>query len=874
MRVRSLAALAVAASIFIVPARAQDADGEFRNGVAAFEEGRFEDAEKHFRAVLQSRPSHEQALRYRDEAGYHFWVQVLARGGRLATVAKRMLAAAEQEAIRQRQDPERLRADLRNLWSNDFMEEIESAERLVALYGHYVVPEVAEVLADRRDDEKIVRVIHLLARLGDEATLAVIELLESDTVALQQNAAIALGYSQDVRAIPPLKRLMQKSEDPHVREAAQASIARIQGPDFATPEYYARIAEEYYRHNPLFLINRYSEYVVWKWRDGRLNHSVVPRWRWNEEVAEEYCYDGLSVDPENQVLWTLLLSAYAQEWTEIEESLRVAQQIEDRGLELDAAEVEQMKEMQGKLAKVRMLVSSRGSETVLSALGKALADQNAPVAVFMLERLQELDLDPALLAGGGNVTYLPPAESGASTPAPVAPQPQPQPARQPEPARQPDPVREPEPEPVREPEEPSREPEEPDEPEEPSREPDEPPPPGEEEGPKPPRRTRRVSQAPTGPGTGAPQGPTVRTKVERFGYRGPASTNNQHALGAAGSTKDHPAGGAAFSAALAYGDKRVRYAAAISAAHLNPPQAFGNSDRVMINLIDALGESGQRVILVVERDPNHRNRIVGLLRELGYMAFGVEQGRDGIARARSFPSEDLIIVSSELNPEGQGADPVEVQFIDALQDDYRTKPIKIMILSDRTGDMQPLVDAGKALDVIEPSIDRATLADKLTKAFGNEADERDEKARSNKIAERAALAIASLDRHHTIFQIASAAQALAENVKRESGRPDPVRLACLKAISAIGPAASGACLNVLVSEFKDSVNAVEVRRALATAIGDCVAGQTISGDTFQVLKAALQEEDEGVWTAAGYALGKAKLTGAQSAEVFNEQRLD
>ena len=862
-RAFKLAGLLLAAmALWVAPARAQDADSEFRNGVAAFEEGRFEDAEKHFRAVLQSRPSHAQALRYRDEAGYHFWVQVLARGGRLGTVAKRMLAAAEEEAIRQRQDPEKLRADLKNLWSDNFMDEIEAAERLVALFGHYVVPEVAEVLADRRDDEKVVRVIHLLARLGDEATLAVIELLESDDITLQQNAAIALGYSQDVRALPPLKRLMARTQDPHVREAAQASIGRIAGPDFATPEYYARIAEEYYRHNPLFLINRYSEFVVWKWKDNRVNHTVVPRWRWNEEVAEEYCYDGLSVDPENGVLWTLLLSVYAQEWTEIEESLRVAQQIQDRGGELDAAEVEQMKEMQGKLAKAKMLVASRGSDTVLAALGKALADQNAPVAVFMLERLQELDLDPAALAGGGSVTFL--------TPAPQAPQPVARPAEPstPPPARPAEPTEKPA-EPVKEPE-PTRVP---DEGEKPTDEGEKPTDEGEKPGePAKPRRTRRVSQLPTQP---APRNPAIGTRVERLAYRGPASTNNQNALGVAGTTKDHKTGGAAFSAALDHdNDKRVRYAAAIAAAHLNPPVAFPNSDKVMVNLVDALGESGQRVVLVVERDPAHRNRIVGLLRELGYMAFGTETGRDGIARARSFPSEDLILVSSELNPEGQGADPVEVQFIDALADDYRTKPIKIMILSDREEAMKPLVDGGKALDIVPTSIDRATLADKLTKAFGNPADERDEKARSNAIAERAALAIAQLHRHHTQFQIAAAAPALAENVKRESGRPDNVRLACLKAISAIGAQASSACLTVLVTEFKDSVNPVEVRTALATAIGDCVASQPISGDVFQVLKAALQEADESIWKAAGYALGKAKLTGAQAAEVMNEQRLE
>jgi len=863
-------------------ARAQNADAEFRDGVNAFEEGRFEDAEQHFRNVIKSKPGYEQALRYRDEAGYHFWVRVLARQGRLATVAERILKLAEEAAVRERQDQQTLRRELQGLWSNDFREEFETKERLIAKYGHYVVPEVVDVLSDRREDEKIVRVLALLARLGDEATLAVAELLESDEATLQQNAAIALGYTHDVRAVPPLKKLAQSAEDPHVRDAAESAIAQIEGPDYSTAEYYTRIAEEFYRENALLLGNRYSEHVVWEWRNGRLTPRVVPGWRWNEELAEEFVYEGLSVEPDNQALWTLLLNVYAQEYVEIDESLRVAQQIQDRGGDVDRDELGQMRNLQRQLDKVKMLVASRGPEALFSALGKALEDQRAPVAVFLIERLQELDFDTALLGSGGTVTYLPPAETGGGQP---AAQPSPAPATQPSPSPSPSPVEQPQPSPVEQPQPSPVEDDDPwaeddpfedDAPPPPEDDPwaeddpfedDAPPPPEDDDEPERPSRTRRVSQA-------DPQ-PPVRNRVERFGYREPQG-NNAGALGALGTTGDHPTGGEAFAAALGYGDKRVRYAAAIAAAHLNPPEAFSNSGQVMVNLIDALGESSQRVVLVVERDQHNRNRIVGLLRELGYMAFGVETGRTGLVRAKSFPGEDLIIVSSELNPGGSGGEPIEIQFIDELREDYRTAPIKTMVLTpyDRVDEMQTLVDEGRALDVITPEIDRATLADTLDRAFSSPEDERDEKARSDAIAERAALAIAQLEPGHTVFDIAQAGPALAQNVKRASGRPDRVRLACLQGISAVGPAARSVALDVLVTEFRDPINAVEVREALATAIGDVVQGQSLPGDTFQVLKAALGEDDERIWGAAGYALGKANLTGQQALEVFQEQRLE
>ena len=61
--------------------------------------------------------------------------------------------------------------------------------------------------------------------------------------------------------------------------------------------------------------------------------------------------------------------------------------------------------------------------------------------------------------------------------------------------------------------------------------------------------------------------------------------------------------------------------------------------------------------------------------------------------------------------------------------------------------------------------------------------------------------------------------------------------------------------------------------ALFDLARDAQSLDTVAG-SLAALKAALAEEDERIWRAAGYALGKAKVTGAQSLEVFNEQRLE
>src|SRR5947209_1971947 len=125
-------------------ASAGEPDEEFRAGVKDFEEGLFEKAEGHFREVLKSKPSDEQARLYRDEAGYHFWVQVLAKGGNLETLGKRLLAAAERGAIRDRQDDAKMDAALKRFDSDDFMTQMEAQEEIIAVHGHYIVPKLVE----------------------------------------------------------------------------------------------------------------------------------------------------------------------------------------------------------------------------------------------------------------------------------------------------------------------------------------------------------------------------------------------------------------------------------------------------------------------------------------------------------------------------------------------------------------------------------------------------------------------------------------------------------------------------------------------------------------------------------------------------------
>ncbi|MBI3722579.1 hypothetical protein HY251_01285, partial [bacterium] len=198
----AIAALLVVASgssgatlSFLGTVQAAEPDEAFREGVRAFDEGRFEDAEKAFREVLKAKPSDEQARLYRDEASYQFWVKVLARGGNLAVLGQRILSAAERGAKRDRQDPAKIKRVIDLFMADDDKEhdlatQMGAMEEAIALHGHYIVPYLVDALGQRREDDKRVRVIGLLARLGEEGVLALLQCLKSGEALTRQNAAI------------------------------------------------------------------------------------------------------------------------------------------------------------------------------------------------------------------------------------------------------------------------------------------------------------------------------------------------------------------------------------------------------------------------------------------------------------------------------------------------------------------------------------------------------------------------------------------------------------------------------------------------------------------------------------------------------------
>ncbi|MBI4575751.1 MAG: HEAT repeat domain-containing protein [Planctomycetes bacterium] len=811
-----LAAAAVAAlALMAGPRVSAQGDAEVRQkfgeGIRLFEQGRFDEAYAAFEEALARDPSADLALELRDEAGYALFVEMLASEHEgLPSVARKLLRLAEQAEQKDRADPTRIRNLLDELRSSDFRTQYLAREKIIATVGHYVVPFAVDALGDRREEEYRVRVIDLLVAMSSDAVLPVIELLDSPDSYTQQNAAVVLGHIRDWRAVAPLKALTElPGVSSHVVDEARTSLRKVTGEDpgrlKAAKEYFLADAKRYYLDDATIVVNRYKECVVWKWTDGELKSRVVPRYAYNDELAEECCYDGLATDPAYEPLWAQLLGVHYAQLAEVETILEVSQDRRDAGAEVPPEAITELEEAEHRLSKVRAINYSRGRLLLYQTVAMAMADGMGPVAVKAIEAIRDLkvDIDADLPGGRSARSPLPPPDEGEGGDAPTRR-----------------------------------------------------------------RRVRRPAEEPAEPpAESEPAGPEPAPRPEARPDPGEAPRPQPRPVAP-------PSRGVAPAQplvdALQYeDDKRVRYAAAECLAALSPRRSFSDSELVVTNLIDALGESGPRVVLVIENDINVRNKMLGLLRDLKYLALGAETGAAGIARARAFPSEDCIIVSEGLSRRDE-RDVMAFDIIEALHEDYRTQTIPVVVLTDRKSMRRvQAAYADKAQQVIADDIDRAGLGSILNEVFDTDAFRRDAKARSVKVARAGAEALAGMDPEHPVFAPRTAVPALVDAIQRT---PDEVRI---PAMHALGRLQDRQAVPALVRIFEEASNSRAARIAAADAMGEVIkADGSIPPSAYSALTAGLSEKDRGINEAAGAALGKATLQPNSCLDIFKKERIE
>lgn len=331
--------------------------------------------------------------------------------------------------------------------------------------------------------------------------------------------------------------------------------------------------------------------------------------------------------------------------------------------------------------------------------------------------------------------------------------------------------------------------------------------------------------------------------------------------------------------ALVAPERRVNYAAAIAALLMSPKRSsLANADKVAALAAQAASERAVRQVLVIDANDEVRTKLVLELAHSKYVAAGESSGWEGIARAKSSPTLDVVVVAATLDdvdrtvPSRRHYSSLAV--IDELQADVRTKNMKILVRVDDTP--ENAAEAVKKLfqdkygDAVAGFLSTPIVAAAALEAIDAAADKVElnpDRERANKLAVKAASALAKTDFSCASFQLGVAVEPLVEAATGADSSPE-LKLAAVQALGNIRMGGSGALAKVLAAGEGDALKV-----AAATALGQVLSAVDGAPEDVDGLIAASKAGGD-LGKAALAALGQVRnMTPAQRNAAFNEHRL-
>ena len=214
---------------------------------------------------------------------------------------------------------------------------------------------------------------------------------------VRQNVIRILGEIGYAHAVPYLKKLLA-SPDIHddtgaVAEEALTRIARRTGRPFqaSAPDDFIRLGEQFYNEQGSLAADpRRPSANVWYWRDGFVDAVVVPREVYGSVMAMRCAEETLRLEPAREEAIALWLSA------NIRREARL-------GMDVESGEIiEEDADPTRPAAFPRAVYFSRaaGPRYCLDVLGRAVRDQDTPVALGAIAALRTVGGESSLVGSG------------------------------------------------------------------------------------------------------------------------------------------------------------------------------------------------------------------------------------------------------------------------------------------------------------------------------------------------------------------------------------------------------------------------------------------------------------------------------------------
>lgn len=379
---RSLLVFSTSLLFSASPLLAQDAKTAFEEGVRLLRLNQDEEALAKFREAVSANPTNEEAYQLWRETQSQVWAAMMEKEN-FAKVATHFLRLAQLERERLSADADQIQALVKKSLAADYGERSAANAELMSKHGEYAVPYLVDALGNADNDAEQSYAILALDRIGRAATLPLLAVLESESPLLRRNAAAALHYIEDTRALPALIHLAKSDEDAAVREVASRAVAKLgASTDGGAVASYLGHCDALLTGDARLLRDGDIRPVLWSWQEGKLVARAVPAAIFPYELAKDFAYRALTVDPQSEAAVVALTRSYSAV------KAVVANSNGDEALASVAAQIPQIDDA----------MFAAGPSVVRAAYAANVKDGLVPAAKETLDVLAKIE-DPNDLSG-------------------------------------------------------------------------------------------------------------------------------------------------------------------------------------------------------------------------------------------------------------------------------------------------------------------------------------------------------------------------------------------------------------------------------------------------------------------------------------------
>ena len=383
LRKRTITAILTIAVLAVTTAFGQTLEDNWNDFLHYTKIGRFDLAKGYAQAVLNSEPDPVELLALSEDnrAGVEILKRVvdLAPDPQLVDLTSKVLTIIEQGMFIRRSDPKIIIEEVKRLSTTDRGWWI--AVKRLRNAGEYSIPFMLDAIADSSRKQEWKDIKRALPEIGRDGIRPLVAALQSDDTAIKAEIIKALGGISYPQALGYLKYVMEQDHSTELRSLAAQSIKKIDPEALNAPAalLFYRLAESYYYHAESLQPAEDANFAnIWFWDivGKRLLREKVGRSYFNELMAMRACEWALKADPAFGWAIGLWQAAY---------------------FKAESTGVDMPNYFGPGHAEAIVYATTAGPEYLHQALGRAIKDSNAYVALGAIEALATTAGEKSLL---------------------------------------------------------------------------------------------------------------------------------------------------------------------------------------------------------------------------------------------------------------------------------------------------------------------------------------------------------------------------------------------------------------------------------------------------------------------------------------------